>query len=504
MDELDYEVDQQDDEVTAEHKREELAARRAELQKANLSLSAPLTTKDLNVNLIVGQWYKPKKAIKEVVRMVELLTYATLCERGAMHEDGRVKVAEQLYRGYARMLCLKKPPFDDEEFNDSFILPLFMEERGIWFTPGALVITTTPSLNKPSKCREGRSIIQSAKKVRAQCHILEGFFERYLGPDRKPPTGKTYEDILEYARKHAYLSKRRQSNKPRSDAAASASQQQADEAELDDEYDDSTFSMKALDEASVPTSYMPSGWLAFVKWGPYGINVLKTDPLAIMTDDPEEQNALRVPRVERKARDRAEKAAESKAVEIAPSLPNNVFLQQFNDTYKNNSDIRNLQWLINDVKSQLKEEDDEDVKVELRSQLAEARARLMTLMKPNSGTVSTEDNQSSLTSSSTPTPATSTSSLFSTPPSFGIPTTSEADSIKHMRNQETSSTAPPGSSKNGGARSANEPVKKRVRRTKAERESGLSIEEARAARNVKDDEPSGNEETMETSGTSER
>jgi len=340
----------------------------------------------------------------------------------------------------------------------------------------SIMVSTTPVQGKVPKVRDGKSILAAGKQARSIMHVLEGFYCRYLGPDAQPPSGKTDEDILELCRRCAYVSRKSPKKISSSEAAAPASEEQDQDAE--EAYDlHVSYSAVELDEMTVPDSFSPPGWLAFVFYGPYGKKIYHTDPLPILAADPEEQETLRVPRSVRKSN-----AAEEKHSTSQNQRPNMVaqgIANQFLEEYKANNSRLQLHQTIMDLKDTLKilKADlemtvDDDEKHQLQEQIKMVRNRVVEQSEMLSRTAKLDEPPSILASLSMPD---KDIMAISEAPYQYQPSQEDADSWEGAPSERTRTPSP----------TPEQPVqstKKRIRRTKAELENRMTKEQVITAR----------------------
>ena len=342
-------------------------------------------------------------------------------------------------------------------------------------------MSTTPSHTKVPRMREGKSILAAGKETRAALHTLTDFFERYLTNGR-PPTGRNLADILELARKCAYLSRKPTTmRRSASDAAASANEDT--EGDTTEEYDThATYSMDTLDAQNIPTNFWPTGWIAFVFYGPYGRQIFGTDPLPILAENAKEQEALAVPRARRKLNEMQERLPHLNSQDRDQQnerAANKLILDKLLAQNGLNAELIHTTSYINMLKDELSLTSAEDTRRELRENIAAEMARMKQTMLALTSLREPIQHSSALTSLREPIQYGSSSNVQEHHDLSPLSPGSDIGS----KNQEATSPLP---SQVQAAKSVSDKqpsrTQKRVRRTKTEIQNGVTKEQAALVR----------------------
>ena len=260
-----------------------------------LALSAPVKPEELQIQAVFGTFYEPKSAIQQVAALISLAVLSEISTKNQMKTSSQRLEAEVLYAVYSRLWCERRDPFNSSTFADEFVLPMFKGKMGTWFKLGALMSTTTIGKSKDPKIRDGKSIIALARRTQSTFNRLSGYFTKFV-VDGHIPTGRTINDLLEVARRCAFMF---------GDGS--------EESQISKFDNEATITLADLDELEIEDSYMPAGWLAFVFFGPFGRSAFQTRLLPILANSALEMKVVRSSRKTRKKREAEESQAKSVA-----------------------------------------------------------------------------------------------------------------------------------------------------------------------------------------------
>jgi hypothetical protein len=249
--------------------------------------------------------------VKQIQKLLSLRAYAEIQTGLTTNQSTLYQKSLVSYSQNAKLLVDKQGFFGTLPWNafmDAHVLPLLADTAGDRFTLGGLMAATMPTAAQPLNEKNGKAIRDEGKRTRALLHKYVEVWNK-ITINGMPPSGRNYQDVL-----MAVLGVVHDCNEKKKEMRKKKKEKVDDEAEDEEcfEYSENPF------ELTPPSDYLPPSWLAFVLYGPYGVEVLEMrEALPSLSDDAVVQDENRESRKSIRAESRKGAKADTKGVSEA-------------------------------------------------------------------------------------------------------------------------------------------------------------------------------------------